>query len=168
VPDYEIYLTVYGAADTLGQAYATPPSVSGWPAYYQEPSFSKLWVNSAHIKTRFDLSTWITILPGVPDISGSNFWKVDALTFVDNLSVPNTAVNVIDDICDVFCPKGVDITQKLVLKSILTNGLPDTEWTIQYTDYQNNPGNTTFSAPVRQRVELVLARVFQMPEFHTM
>ena len=66
-----------------------------------------------------------------------------------------------------FSPKGVDAVQKLILKAILTNSLPDFEWTLQYNEYLANPGNTVYSDPVKQRVELVLGRFFQMPEFHT-
>ena len=163
--DYELQLNVYWIAEVLGQAYGAPPSVAGWPAYYQEPSFSKLWVNATHIKTRFDVSAWVTVYTGIP-VNGNN-WKINALGFLDNLSFPSDAPTVINDMCDVFCPKGVDPTQKLILKAILTNSLPDFEWTVQYNDYVANPGNPTYSNPVRLRVELVLARIFQMPEFHT-
>ena len=163
--NYEMEVSMYWFAETMGQAYGSPPSVAGWPAYYQEPSYSKLWVNATHIKTRFDLSSWMTIYTGIP--SGMESWKVDALGFVDNLSLPADAPTVIDDICDVFSPKGVDATQKLILKAILTNSLPDFEWTLQYNEYQANPGDPMYSDPVKYRVELVLARFFQMPEFHT-
>lgn len=163
--NYEMELSMYWFAETMGQAYASPPSVAGWPAYYQEPSYSKLWVNATHIKTRFDLSSWMSIYTGIP--ANGNDWKVDALTFLDNLSLPADAPTVIDDICDVFSPKGVDAVQKLILKAILTNSLPDFEWTLQYNEYQANLGNPTYSDPVKQRVELVLGRFFQMPEFHT-
>lgn len=164
--DYEMQLNVYFFAEVLGQAYATPPSVAGWTAYYQEPSFSKLWVNATHIKTRFDVALWLTLGTGVP-VNGDN-WKINALTFVDGLSNPYDAPTVIQDITDVFCPKGVSLAQSLTLKAILTGGLPDFEWTVEYTDYQNNIGNPTYEDPVRLRVESVLARLFQMPEFHTM
>lgn len=163
--DSDMYLSLYWLAETMGQAYATPPSVAGWIAYYQAPSFSKLWVNSTHIKTRFDIANYITIYPGIP-VNSQNL-KINALTFVDGLSVPSSAPDVIDDICEVFCPKTVSAAQKLTLKFILTNGQPDFEWTLQYTDYLANPGNPTYSNPVRQRVEFVLARIFQMPEFQT-
>lgn len=164
--DYEMQTYVYSFADALGQAYLEPPSVAGWPAYYQEPSFSRLWMNATQVKGRFDISSFFTIYGGIP-VNGDN-WKVNALGFLDNLSIPADPVQVIDDVVDVFCPKGVDAIQKLILKSILTNGQPDFEWTIQYNDYIADPGNPTVSVPVAQRVELVLARVFQTPEFHIM
>jgi uncharacterized protein (DUF1800 family) len=161
----DLYLIIYSLAEGMGQAYAAPPSVAGWPVYYQSPAFSKLWINSTTIKSRFDYSTVFTILTGIP--IGSNFFKVNALGFVDGLSDPSNAVKVIDDVCDVFFPKPVSVIQKLVLKGILTNGLPDFEWTLQYNDYLGNPGNATYSDPVRTRVQLVLSQVFKMPEFQT-
>ena len=164
--DNEMQLNIYWLADTMGQAYASPPSVAGWPAYYQEPSFSKLWVNATSLKTRFDVSSWMTLFGGIP-VNG-NVWEINALTFLDNLSAPADAPTVIDDMCDVFTPKDVDVVQKLILKAILTNSLPDFEWTLQYNEYIANPGNSTYSDPVKLRVQLVLARLFQMPEFHTM
>ena len=164
--DYEMLLNIYWFGEALGQAYATPPSVAGWPAYYQTPSFSKLWVNATHIKTRFDAALWVTLGTGIP-VNGEN-WKIDALYLLDNLSLPPDAPSVIQDIVDLFCPKGLSTVQQLTLKSILTGGLPDFEWTIQYNEYQANIGNPTFEDPVRLRVELVLSQVFQMPEFHTM
>ncbi len=164
--DYEMQTYIYGVSTALGQAYLEPPSVAGWPAYYQEPSFSRLWMNATHVKTRFDISSFFTLYTGIP-VGGDN-WKVNALGFLDNLSIPADPVQVIDDIVDVFCPKGVDALQKLILKSILTNGQPDFEWTIQYNDYAADPGNPVVADPVKLRVELVLARVFQTPEFHTM
>lgn len=164
--DAVLYTTVYSYADVLGQSYAAPPSVAGWPAYYQEPSYSQLWVNATHLRLRFQLTDFVTLYTGIPG-NGSN-WKLNILTFLDNLSLPADPVAVIDDITDVFVPKGLDAVQKLILKTILTNGQPDFEWTIEYGDYAADPNNTTVSDPVKARVEAVLARLFQMPEFHTL
>lgn len=163
--NYDMYLQVYYLAQTLGMDYFRPPSVGGWTSYYQAPSFSRLWANSSYIKLRFDLTSYMTVYTGI-QVNG-HFFKVNSLGFLDGLSLPNSAPQVIDDIVDVFCPKGLAASQKLVLKSLLTNGLPDFEWTTQYNDYTANPGNTTYSDPVRQRVEYVLYRLFQMPEFQT-
>jgi uncharacterized protein (DUF1800 family) len=163
--DSEMYLALYWLGDNLGQAYATPPSVAGWTAYYQAPTFTQLWVNSTRIKTRFDLAYYFTILAGHP--VGSNNLKIDALGFVNALSLPADAVQVIDDICDVFFPKAVSAIEKLTLKSILTGGQPDFEWTLIYNEYLADPTNPVVANPVRTKVELVLSRVFQMPQFHT-
>lgn len=161
----EMQLNLYWFTGSQGQTYGAPPNVGGWPAYYQSPSYSKLWITSSYIKKRFELGYYITILTGL-QVNG-NFLKINALNLVDNLSAPSDPVAIIDDLCIVFCPKTISTTQKAVLKAILTNGLPDFEWTVLYGEYLSNPGNTTYSDPVRTQVENVLAQLFQMPEFQT-
>jgi uncharacterized protein (DUF1800 family) len=163
--NYEMYLNLYWFAGVLGQSYMAPPSVGGWTAYYQAPSYYKLWLNSTYLKGRFDLATWLTQYGGI-DVGG-DFYKVNALNVVNGLSIPNDAPSVIDDIADMFCPKSLGTADKIILKAILTNGLPDFEWTIQYNDYTADPNNLTVADPVRIRVELVLSRLFKMAEFQT-
>ncbi len=171
VPSYDLagnsdmYLAFYWLGEAMGQAYATPPSVAGWPAYYQVPSYSQLWINSTTIKTRFDIATAVTVFTGIP--VGTNNFKINALGFLNGLSVPDDAPTVINDMCEVFCPKPISATQKLTLKLILTNGLPDWEWTLQYNEYLANSGNPTYSDPIRQRVENTLYNLFRMPQFQT-
>lgn len=163
--NYPIYLNMYYVGSLLGMEYLRPPNVGGWTAYYQAPSFTKLWCNSSFIKLRFDIGAYMTIQPGI-NVNGYSF-KVNALAFLDGLSLPGDAPQVIDDLVTVFCPKGLSAAQKLLLKGVLTNGQPDFEWTIQYNDYAADPTNPTVSNPVRVRVENVLYRVFQSPEFQT-
>ncbi len=161
----DMYVTIYYYCQTMGQSYGAPPSVAGWVAYYQAPSFSKLWVNSTTIKNRFDIANYITLYTGIP-VNGSNF-KVNALQLIDGLSFPDNAIAVIDDMCIVFFPKAISAAQKTLLKFILTGGLPDFEWTIDYNAYAADPTNPVVSSPVRIKVEQVLSRIFQMPEFQT-
>jgi uncharacterized protein (DUF1800 family) len=160
-----LYLDVHWQASGLGQNYFGPPNVGGWPAYYQAPSFSKLWLNSTYIKKRFDIAQWLSIYNGFK--FNGNFYKINALSLVDSLSYPSSALDVIDDLCDLYFSKPVTSLDKTNLKNILTNNLPDFEWTIQYNDYKANPGDITFSKPVRQRVELVLASIYLMAQFQT-
>jgi hypothetical protein len=145
--------------------YMQPPSVGGWTAFYQMPSFSKLWVNSSYIKLRFDFIDWMTLWGGI-DVGG-NKWGVDQLAFLNGLSAPNDPVAVVDDMVLVFCPKGLSATNKAILKWVLTNGLPDFEWTVQYDSYIADPLNTAVSEPVRWRVALTLSSLFKTPEFQT-
>lgn len=162
----EMMLNVYWLAEASGQAYATPPSVAGWPAYYQEPVFYKMWVNSTTLKLRFDASAFVTLLTGIP-VNGE-FYKINSLGFVNGLSAPDDPNVVIDDIADVFCPKGLSAMQKLILKGILTGGGPDSAWSSAYGNYLADPGNATLASTVRTKVDQVLYNVFQMPEYHVM
>jgi uncharacterized protein (DUF1800 family) len=164
VGDYQTYISVYYVADTMGQSYIVPPSVAGWMSYYQAPAYSKLWINSTYIKKRFDIVSAL-VYSGIP--IGTNVLKMNHLGFLNGLSNPSSAPQVIDDICDVFFPKAIDAADKLTLKLILTNGLPDFEWTIQYNDYLNDPTNTTFFTPVTQRMQALMNVILKMPQFQT-
>lgn len=163
--NYKMYLNIFWATGALGMSYLTPPNVGGWTAYYQAPNFSKLWINSSYIKLRFDFGSYLTIWGGI-NVDG-NTLPLNHLDFLDGLSLPSDAPQVIEDIVTVFCPKGLSTTQKTVLKFVLTNGLPDFEWTLQYNEYLANPGDQTYSDPVKQRVALTLDQLFKLPEFQT-
>ncbi|MCO5259406.1 MAG: DUF1800 domain-containing protein [Crocinitomicaceae bacterium] len=158
----DMYLNLYGLGDNLGQSYGQPPSVSGWTAYYQAPSFTKLWVNSTHIKTRMSVAYLFTIGAGL-QINGQTF-KVNALGFLDGLSNPSNVNSVIDDMILIFTPRLLSTTQRTILKTVLTGGQPDFEWTIQYNDYINNPGDVTYSNPIKLKVETTLMRLLILPE----
>jgi uncharacterized protein (DUF1800 family) len=161
----EMYIYLYYLGDNMGQGYGTPPSVSGWPAYYQAPNFTKLWVNSTHLKTRVWLAYYFTMATGL-EINGE-FLKVNSIDFLNGLSNPANANNVIDDIIRVFMPKPVAAAQRQILKFILLGGQPDFEWTIQYNEYLAAPTDPTYYLPIQQKIEATLFRLFQMPEFHT-
>ncbi|MFN5418287.1 MAG: DUF1800 family protein [Flavobacteriia bacterium] len=163
--NYRMYLAMYWFAGSLGMYYAQPPNVGGWPAYYQAPNFTKLWINSSYIKLRFDLSSYVTLWGGL-DVDGNRL-PINHLGFLDTLSIPSDAPQVIEDIVTIFCPKGLSTTQKTILKFVLTNGLPDFEWTLQYNEYLANPGDMAFSDPVKQRLALTLDQLFKLPEFQT-
>jgi uncharacterized protein (DUF1800 family) len=159
----QMYLTMYTVADQMGQEYGAPPSVAGWTAYYQAPAYSKLWINSTYLKKRFDIALLMTT-NGLT-INGQNF-SLNFLGLLNGLSDPSSAPQVIADLCLVFCPKPIDAADQLYLKSLLTGGLPDFEWTLQYNDYLADPTNSVFSLPVTQKVKAVLNTLFRMPQFH--
>ncbi len=160
--DYNIYLNIYYAAANMGLDFINPTSVAGWEAFYLSPAYSRLWINSTTIKFRFDISTGLFIY-GIP-INGYTL-KVDTIPFLNNLSLPSSAIQVIDDICELFIAKPVDATTHADLVNLLTNNLPTFEWTLQYNEYLNDPTNPTFVDPVRYRVQLVLDRIFKLPQY---
>lgn len=163
---YPMHLMNFWVTSGIGQAYTSPPSVAGWPAYYQEPAFTQLWLNASYISQRFSTIDWYALYSG-PASNGEN-WSIDALKFLDNLPVPNDAPSVIDNMVDLFFPKGTSDSQKLSLKAILTNGLPDFEWTIQYDEYVANPTDTGREGAITYQIKKTLAALFKLPEFQTM
>lgn len=165
----EVLTTAYYVTGGAGMEYLAPPNVGGWTSYYLAPSYSQLWINAAYIKTRFNVSDWITLYNGPQAASsGLSFENnaialLDAIALIDDASDPN---KVIEQLEILFACKPFGASQFVGLKSILTNGLPDFEWTIQYNDYVANPGDSTFSDPVENRVRQVLSYIFKSSEYH--
>ncbi len=171
-PDYDVatrypmHLMNFWITGDVGQSYTSPPSVAGWPAYYQAPTFSQLWLNASHISQRFSTIDWYALYSGIE--SNGERWSIDALKFLNNLPNPNIAVDVIDAMITVFFPRDTSDSQRLALKSILTNGLPDFEWTIQYDEYIANPSDTGREGAISSQMKKTLAALFKLPEFQTM
>jgi uncharacterized protein (DUF1800 family) len=164
--DSQMRLLLYGFCEQQGQSYAAPPSVAGWPAYYQTPAFSQLWINATTLKSRFEAATGLTLLTGIP-INGENL-RLDALNFLDNLSDPTQPSAIIADVADVFAPKGLSVAQTLILQNLLLQGLSVSDWQMEYGLYLSDPTNPTYADPIRARMSAVLHYMFRMPEFHVM
>jgi hypothetical protein len=49
---------------------------------------------------------------------------------------------------------------------VLIPGLPDYEWTVEYTDYLNNPSDPTLAAAVETKLRNLLVAMLSMPEFY--
>lgn len=167
--NYRILYTINSSFKNTGMQYFLPPSVAGWTAYYLEPSFSELWINSALLLNRFSISDTVTLYKGYRNYpKNDSRYKIDILGFLNQISQVADASNaeiVIDQLELLFCCKPLEINQRKELKKTLTDGLPDFEWTAEYNDYIANSNDASYSKPVEKRIKLVLAQLFHMPEF---
>jgi uncharacterized protein (DUF1800 family) len=163
---YALYQFAYFGSAALGLDYGTPHSVGGWPAYYQEPAFTQLWANSSLIKLRFDIVDLLTVTEGIQ--ANGKAWGIDHHQFLSSLSLPQSAPDIIDDLAELFCPKGLSTAKKDMLKDTLLSGLPEFVWTQTYNNYLADPTNTDYSEPIRIRFALTLRELFKLPEFQTM
>ncbi|HLO81955.1 MAG TPA: DUF1800 domain-containing protein, partial [Chitinophagaceae bacterium] len=70
---------------SMTQDIGDPPNVSGWPAYYQEPQFHEIWINSDTLPKR-NRFTDTMITSGYTN-SGQKI-VIDAIAFAKKLSNP--------------------------------------------------------------------------------
>jgi uncharacterized protein (DUF1800 family) len=165
VTRYPMLLMNTWLASGMGQNYSFPPSVAGWPAYYQQPAYSQLWLNAALLNARVNAINWLALYSGIE--SNGERWSVNALGFVKSLPVPNSAPEVIQNMIDLFYPKGTTDSQKDILRLTLTNGLPDFEWTIQYDEHINDPDDENKKNALTNQIKRTLTALFKLPEFQT-
>ncbi|MBL7777689.1 MAG: DUF1800 family protein [Chitinophagales bacterium] len=57
---HNFWFRVFQLMNNMGMEMLKPPSVAGWKAYYQEPDFSKLWINAATLQGRMAFAEFIT------------------------------------------------------------------------------------------------------------
>ena len=166
--NYDFCNQLGGICATMGMNYFRPPNVGGWPAYYQAPNYSRLWINSSYINLRFLISSALTLTNQFKSkVDNTIYWQIALIPFIQGLSSPSDPVQVIDDITLLFCPKGLTIDDKSKLKVILTNSLPDFEWTTQYNQYLSNSNDETMKKALMLRIGLTLDTLFKLPEFQT-
>jgi hypothetical protein len=73
---------------------------------------------------------------------------------------------LIQQVIDQHFSQDVSISVKDYLKGFLLSGqLADYYWTIAWTDYKNNPGNTTFYNVVSTRLKAMYKYLMNLSEY---
>jgi uncharacterized protein (DUF1800 family) len=164
---YDFYKQFYGFSAVIGMNYFRPPSVGGWTAYYQAPSYSRLWMNSSYIKLRFDVASYLLSDSFKSEVDTDAIFTLNVLDYVKGLSNPVSAQQIVEDTALVFCPKGLSDSVKSALKLILTGGQDDFEWTLQYNQYLADSSNDMKKTAIVGRIRQFLDYLFKLPEFQT-
>lgn len=167
---YEFALVLYLAASDLTQSIFHHPDVAGWKAYYQAPLFYKSWVNSYSLPKRLDYCRILvtggdliidekkyTVPPLVP--------VLQIVAGITNATDPNVLVTELSH--QLFNYK-ITEEQITALKNILIPGLPDFEWTVEYSDYLAEPTNISLALSVDKKLRSLMAVMVQMSEFQMM
>jgi uncharacterized protein (DUF1800 family) len=152
---YGMYNTIRSYSSLLLQDIGDPPNVAGWPAYYQEPQFTELWINSDTLPRRNQLSD---ILISFGYKYAGETLIIDALTFANTFDNVTDINKFIDEVVFLLYPFDISKKQKDYLKSILLSGqTQDYYWTDAWNLYKTNPGNTANT----NYVNLVLRSMFK-------
>lgn len=142
------------------------PSVAGWPAYYQEPVFYKIWLSSVTLPLRKDFV--YTVLTKKIKV-GSKKYELDLLGLVSKFEEPEDPNFLLKSLTNLFLSYDLTPEQYEYLKTkVLLPGLPDYEWTVEYNDYKNNPDDKNKSKPILNKLRDVLSIIFNLAEFQMM
>ncbi len=147
---------------SLGMQYFQPPSVAGWKAYYQSPTFHRIWVNSVTYQKRNAVKN-IFIGNGIK--VGQNRYKVDLIGLIQLTSSPSDPNVVVDQLTKLFLPLPANTSLKLFLKTVLIPGLPDFEWTTEYNNYLANPNDENIKQSLEKKIRNLLRAILELPEF---
>ncbi|WP_162550139.1 DUF1800 domain-containing protein [Hymenobacter nivis] len=165
VAQYAHWEYLYGLALVQQQALGDPPNVAGWAAYYQTPQFHELWINAVTLPRR-NQATDLYIGNGVS--RGGVLAKIDPVALVLALP-PATATDpnlVIAEFVRLMVPLDLTTIQLAFLKNALIPGLPDFEWTNEWTYYVATPTVAAKKAAVATKLQAMLRSLMGLAEYH--
>ncbi|MFY0687112.1 MAG: DUF1800 domain-containing protein [Cyclobacteriaceae bacterium] len=149
-----------------GQEMCDPPSVAGWPAYYQEPQYDKSWI------------TTDTIVKRAQVMDGGIYWgfwiiedlhpRFDLLSFVEQLDHPEDPDLLLAELMELFIPIQPAVENLAELRYVLLNGRSEgIYWTGAWNDYKADPSDEN-KGTVLNRLNPTFQVLFQMGEFQLM
>lgn len=149
---YQAWEKLFTMARDNGQELNDPPSVAGWPAYYQEPMFHEIWINSDTISKRFSFIK-LLIETGIP-LLGNNTIQLNPLPIVEHLDNPFLPDALIDELVELLFAIPVSDSAKQYMKSsyLLSGQSTDNYWTEAWADYVDNPDNAVYADAVSNRL----------------
>ena len=157
------YTAVSGFARDLGMTYFTPPNVAGWKAFYQEPSYYRLWINSATLPLRINYGR--QLLRGAVEVQGYGTLEVDLLTIVEQFPAPADVFAMIDEWVELLFPRPIPEAQMTFLKDTLLPGLPDTQWAVEWAGLQADPSDTALRQALENKLRRMIIAMIEMPEY---
>ena len=163
VTRYRMLVGLYQLSFAMQMGMYQHPSVAGWQAYYQEPTFSRLWLNSTSLPAR-KLYTDGVASNGIP--FGTYRLALNAIKTIDKFADPSNADHVIDELSLLLTCRPLAENQKTLLKSFLQAGGGNTGWTTIYNTYKADPTNEAKKTPVVNRVKTLVVYMLRMPESH--
>ncbi len=149
-----------GAA--LQQSIFVPPSVSGWPAYYQEPIFHEVWINTVTLPTRNGL-TDVFIYAGIT----RNGFKLimDTAAWAKQYPDADDPDKLIANMLEHVFTQPASATLKSVLKYALLFGQPNYYWTQIWQAHINDPTDTAKKKLVTDRLQNLFKYITSLEEF---
>jgi uncharacterized protein (DUF1800 family) len=161
---YNMWEYVQSQADRMQQNIGDPPSVSGWPAYYQLPQFHEMWINSYTLPLRNLFSDQLITMGymrnGVTLI-------IDPIAFAKTLPNPGDPNALINDSVSILYRVPLSDASKAVIKKqiLLSNQVQDYYWTNAWNAHINNPGDTTALEVVKMRLQSLYKYFMNLAEY---
>ncbi len=151
---YKMFMSIHFHCVNSSQNLFDPPSVAGWPAYYQTPQFDELWLDSASYAAR---NSVVQSIIGQGFNTGPDFYeaasrnltrKPDLMAVVGEFSDPADPNVVINGCADLLYAIAVSqgIKDQLKTNRLLLGQASDLYWTDAYEIYAADPDTTNQTA----------------------
>ncbi len=160
---YEIYRRLNWPCNDQLMKLWVPPSVAGWKAYYQAPLYARSWINASTLKTRTELGNRVA---GSGWTHGDAPIKTDFLAYIAGFANPSDPNELVAEFVERLLPKPLAQAQLDSLKDVLIPGLPDFEWTVEYTDHLADPADENLANSVSRKVRGLVKAIVNSAEIN--
>lgn len=129
---------------TFNQDCGEPVNVAGWPAYYQEPQFHELWINSDTLPKRNVFSDTLNASGYTVNSTSKYYVKINPIAFTAALSNPSDPNKLLSDALDILYKVPLSDASKQTIKTqiLLKGQMTDQYWTDAWTAYLANTSVT--------------------------
>ncbi len=151
----------------IGMEIGDPPSVAGWPAYYQAPQFDKSWITTDSITNRA-LQTDSMVFWGFY-VSEDRQIQLDILSFLERLDRPDDINLMIEEVSVLLLGITLDQSQVDLIKNILLTGQQnDNYWNTAWNLYMQDKSNIEYQNVLLNRLRPAFQQLLQQGESQLM
>lgn len=166
VPSYTLWNYVRSLMALSGMDLLDTPDVAGWKAYYEDPDYYQLWINSDTLPVR---SNFVNSVVSANGIKTSVFQLiVDPIAYAEQMPTPYDPNALLASFASHIFAVTLSDTQTAYLKDVLLNQLPDYEWTSQWDLYTSNPTDVNNANAIRDKLIALLRAMLLMAEHQVM
>jgi uncharacterized protein (DUF1800 family) len=161
---YGLYNYLVSWASNMQQNIGDPPDVSGWKAYYQAPQFYEVWINSDTLPKRNQFTD--TMVQSGYTFNGKKL-VLDGAEFAKTLPNPGDPNQLINDLLKVMFRIDLSAASKAQVKTDILLGGQSTDyyWTDAWNQFVSNPGNTSNTTTVKNRMRDLLKYFMDLAEY---
>jgi len=160
--DYALRRRVFTVISLMQMQIFEPPSVAGWKAYYQEPSYYRIWINTVSLPLR--KAAIDALIEGVR-IAGVHY-RIEPLRFIQTIDQPEDVNSMLSELSELFYAKPLSENQIAAFKQILIPGLPDFEWSVEWSEYASDPDDPVKRETMDLKLQSLFGAMLNMPEYH--
>lgn len=161
--NYGMWNFFYSTMVNTGLNLHDPPNVAGMPAYYQEPLYHEIWINSDSLPKRNQFTDTMSNNGFTRNGQRVNF---NFVNYVRQFSNPGNPNDLIDDALKFIFRNQLSYESKKTIKTqiLLSNQQWDYYWTNAWAAYISNPTTANFNI-VNNRLKSLFQYFFNLAEY---
>lgn len=170
-PALSDYISNYGhwnylitTVTNMQQSPGDPPDVSGWKAYYQEPQFHEIWINSDTLPKRNQFTDTLAVSGYTFNGKKIVLDGTELARLLPNAGDPNLLIT--DSLAIIFSIPLSQTSRNQLKTDILLGGqAEDYYWTTAWNTFLANPADTANTTTVKNRLRDLFKYFMNLAEY---